>query len=215
MNPKLLPKSGGIYCIKNGVNGKIYVGRTSCFYKRCYQYIYDFNNRPTGRINDYLLNSMIKYGIENFTFEVIENCSFEIQPERELYWILKLNTTNREIGYNLRLDVDGNMVTAPETSKKISDNLKTQWSSGVRSGHSQKLKESWKGRDRLQQGELLSKILTKYVYVLYYQTDEEIEVSYKELKALGLASVLSSFSRRGKDTATCKGVKIHRRKLEN
>ena len=34
---------------------------------------------------------MNKYGIENFSFEVIEECPFEILDEREIFFIKKFN----------------------------------------------------------------------------------------------------------------------------
>ena len=44
---------------------------------------------------------MNKYGIDNFLFEVIEECDCEILDERERYWIHQLNTLE-PYGYNIR-----------------------------------------------------------------------------------------------------------------
>lgn len=44
---------------------------------------------------------MNKYGTENFTFKVIEECDYEILDDRERYWINKLNTTE-PYGYNIK-----------------------------------------------------------------------------------------------------------------
>ena len=44
---------------------------------------------------------MRKYGIENFSFEVIEECSLEQLNEREVYWIAYYNSFNKEKGYNM------------------------------------------------------------------------------------------------------------------
>ena len=43
-----------------------------------------------------------KYGVNNFIFEVIEECSVDMLDEREKYWILKLNTLTPN-GYNIKL----------------------------------------------------------------------------------------------------------------
>jgi len=43
---------------------------------------------------------MRKYGVENFSFEIIEKCSKEELNDREVYWIEYFDSTNREKGYN-------------------------------------------------------------------------------------------------------------------
>lgn len=203
---------GGIYKITNTVNGKVYIGRTICFYKRSAQYTADFRSQNSHRINEYLLKSMTKHGIDKFTFSVIEVCDPDQAMEREYFWMDYFNSYNREIGYNLRRDNEGGMIVHEETRKKISNRLKKEWSEGIRSGHSEKLKESWDRRDREEQGRLLSKIKTKYFYEVYL-TDEPIICDYKNLKAMGLAAgCLSSFSRWGSDDVVCKGIRVVRKK---
>lgn len=44
---------------------------------------------------------MNKYGTENFTFKIIEECDYEILDVRERYWINKLNTLE-PYGYNIK-----------------------------------------------------------------------------------------------------------------
>ena len=203
----------GIYSITNVVNGKKYIGKTKCFYKRHHQYIYDVRNSNLNRINDYLLSSFIKYGFDKFEFQVVEFCSVEECSERELHWILKLNTIDKTIGYNLRMDSSTGMITHESTSKKISERLKNEWENGIRKDHGMKLKASWEFRNRDEQSKLMSKNLTRYVYDLYYKDCEEIGVLYKELRDRGLSSAIGSFHRRKSDEVMCKGVKIVRRKL--
>jgi hypothetical protein len=41
---------------------------------------------------------MRKYGRENFSFQILEECSEDKLAEREIYWINKLNTYKN--GYN-------------------------------------------------------------------------------------------------------------------
>ena len=88
----------GIYCITNIVNGKKYIGKTKCFYTRYCQYASDVRSSDSNRINNYLLNSFLKYGFDNFKFDVIEFCPVENCSERELYWMIKFDTTNRDVG---------------------------------------------------------------------------------------------------------------------
>lgn len=201
---------GGIYQIKNKVNGKCYIGRTKCFNKRFYQYDYDYRKRKTKHINTHLLNAMLKYGYDSFEFNIIEYCDVEYQCDREYYWMQFFKSFDREFGYNLRQDVGGNMITHPETSEKISNRLKKEWELGLRDGHADKLKVSWDFRSRDDQSKLMTKNLTKWMYII----DDEI-LTYRELKNKGLHGVLGKFCKYKVNKVTFKGVVIERIQIEN
>lgn len=64
---KLLSKRSGIYCFVNIVNGNRYIGSAKDLYYRMFQHI----NYPS-RSNIALQAAFIKYGLENFKFEVLE-----------------------------------------------------------------------------------------------------------------------------------------------
>lgn len=215
MTPNIfIKKRSGIYGIRNVLNNKIYIGRTNCFYKRCHQHITSFTKVSLKNINPHLFNSMVKHGIEHFEMFPLEFCDIDIVEERELYWMEFFNSTDRRLGYNIRKDSDGGMIVSDETSVKISNNLKRQWASGVRSGHSEKMKEKWKDDDlrKMKQGDLLRKIKTKYLYdVIFPNGDIEKDCRYSRLKELRLSNVMSSFHRRCKDTLTFKNHIITRR----
>ena len=78
----------GIYKIENLINHKKYIGQSVNIRKRWeyHRYIY------TKIIDSKLYMAMRKYGIENFSFEVLEECSIEQLLEREMYWIKYYNT---------------------------------------------------------------------------------------------------------------------------
>ena len=212
MKPDInLKNKSGIYIIENSVDGKIYIGRTKCFYKRCYQYLYDFKHRNIGHLNDYIYRAMKKHGIDNFSFKVLEYCVVEMTPERELYWIISRESNHRLKGYNIRLDVNGSMVTSAETSNRISARLKREWSEGLRDGHSEKLKIAWGKRDRKAQSEVMRKALTKYEYHI----DDTLVVNYKKLSDLGLKNALVQFKRKSSDVILCKGHTIERKRVSN
>lgn len=156
---------------------------------------------------------MIKYGIENYTFSVIEVCDQDIIEERELFWIRYFNSSNSKFGYNLRTDECGAMIVHDLTRKKISERLKLEWSSGARVGHSDKLKASWENRDREFQSKLMSKNLTKYLYRVYRDEYSE-DVLYKRLKELGLHGCIAKFAKYKTDIVDFKGLKIERLKIE-
>ena len=92
-----------IYCIENLVNGKRYVGETTySLDKRWGEHVRmsrrAFKHRP-------LYAAINKYGVENFTHYVLEECEEDVRWEREQYWIQKLNTFH--FGYNATRGGDG------------------------------------------------------------------------------------------------------------
>lgn len=106
-----------IYKTTNLINGKIYVGK-------------DKKNNPKYYGSGKLLTLAIKkYGKHNFKKDVIEECySLEELNKSEIYWIEKLDATNKEIGYNILKGGDGGAVygrtLSDETKQKISSSLK-------------------------------------------------------------------------------------------
>lgn len=205
-----------IYGIRNVVNGKIYVGKTRCVYDRCNQYLYDFREKRKDRINDYLMNSLLKYGIENFEIFPLEFCGLDTIAERELHWIVELKALDRIYGYNLRLDSSTGMIASKETGEKIRRNLKQQWIDGKRRMHSEKLKANWAAAPeerRIKQGEFFVECLTKWEYVIEYEGDKTKVCKFKELKELGFGTALSYFKRKKSDSIILKGYQITRRKI--
>lgn len=199
----------GIYKITNIINGKCYIGRTSCFYRRSHHYIYDFHNQRSRQINEYLLRSMNKYGLDNFTFNVIEICDKDEVEDRELFWMDYFNSTDRDKGFNLRADKSGAMIVHESTRKKISERLKKEWDSGIRSEHSNKLKKSWESRDREAQGRLFTQIKTKYKYIVS-NLDMELVLLYKDLVEMKLHGVIGKFAKHKTNKVEFKGFTIER-----
>lgn len=81
-----------IYKITNKVNNKIYVGKTSStIEERFKEHCSDSKKERCEKRP--LYDAMNKYGINQFTIEVIEQVpNDKIASEREMYWIKKLNT---------------------------------------------------------------------------------------------------------------------------
>lgn len=84
----------GIYKITNKINNKIYIGQSQNIFSRWAEHRYEAktNMKP-------LYKAMRKYGIENFIFEIIEECEIEKLNDREVYWIKYYDSYNK--GYNL------------------------------------------------------------------------------------------------------------------
>ena len=114
----------GIYVIQNNINQKKYVGKSRNIYSRIKQHVTSLNTKCKDE-NRHLINSWHKYGREAFTYYVIEYIFDEnndvlekLLAERELYWINTLETTDRENGYNLRVDSDSKCIVCEETREK-------------------------------------------------------------------------------------------------
>lgn len=213
-------KKCGIYCIKNIINGKVYVGKSKNIYKRIHQHLYDLRNNRIKNENSYLLNSWNKYGNENFEYFVLEFLEIDenLVKNRELYWMNKLNSLNREFGYNLRQDSSTNMITNKETSLKISNRLKDEWSSGIREKHSEKLSKNWNENPnrKIIQSKIMKTNLTKYKYKIYTLDNKYLGIyDYSKLVEFGFKSVLSTFQRSKLDKVQFKLHLIERIKIED
>lgn len=89
----------GIYKITNQLNQMCYIGQAASIKKRWLQHI----KRAVGAeplINNKLYPAMQKYGIENFSFEVVDRCDKDKLNEREKYWQKFYNA--KTFGYSIK-----------------------------------------------------------------------------------------------------------------
>lgn len=94
-----MDKICGIYCIENTINHKKYIGLSKNCLKRWQDhYSKSYCSVREDDLNKPLYKAMKKYGRENFSFKIIEECPIEKLQEREIYWIDFLDTYNN--GYN-------------------------------------------------------------------------------------------------------------------
>lgn len=89
----------GIYKITNKTNNKCYIGQSVDIEQRWSKHLSTFRGNATPDYKIY--RAFAKYGINNFTFEVIEECEEALLDEREIYWINYYNSFNQ--GYNMSL----------------------------------------------------------------------------------------------------------------
>lgn len=88
----------GIYIITNKINGHQYVGQSINIAERWKSHIRASKNKTYREYKYPLYVAFRKYGITNFTFEILEECSADKLNERELFWINKFDTVR--YGYN-------------------------------------------------------------------------------------------------------------------
>lgn len=105
----------GIYRITNLINGKLYFGQSVDVEKRLGEH------KRNEKHNDHLTNSINKYGVENFTFELEIATSIPYLNRLEKLFIRKYDTTNHEKGYNKDSGGGANYVMSDETKRKISE----------------------------------------------------------------------------------------------
>lgn len=95
----------GIYKITNKINGKIYIGQSVNIEERFKSHKYTYNNPKANGYNTKFYRALRKYGIENFTFEIVEEVvNKENLNKREIFWIQYYNSYKQ--GYNSTLGGD-------------------------------------------------------------------------------------------------------------
>ena len=98
----------GIYKITNITNNKSYIGKSSNIEERWNYHLNRYNNIK--EYNKPLYRAFRKYGISNFSFEILEELENNydiVSNEREKYWIQYYNTFN--FGYNATIGGDGGL----------------------------------------------------------------------------------------------------------
>lgn len=88
----------GIYKIENITNGKMYIGSSQDIDGRwkVHRRMLNKNNHHS----PHLQAAWNKYGCENFTFSVIEECAQEVLLDREQYYIDYYDSADSYFGYN-------------------------------------------------------------------------------------------------------------------
>ena len=90
--------SCGIYKITNIINNKCYIGQSVQIERRWQWHKNNYNNKNERTYDNHFYRSIRKYGIENFKFEIIEECQEDELDEREMHWIAHYDSFNN--GYN-------------------------------------------------------------------------------------------------------------------
>lgn len=108
-----LKKTCGIYCITHTESGKKYVGQSLNCLER-----WKVHTTPKKNSNG-IKGAIMKYGVEAFTFSIIEECNKEDLNDREAWWISTLATLSPS-GYNLTSGGGQGTTVSNETRNKQS-----------------------------------------------------------------------------------------------
>lgn len=103
----------GVYKITNLIDNKFYIGSSKTLYTRFKQHCYTLLNAKSGNI--ILQRAVIKYGIVNFEFSIIEIT--DNYREQEIYY-----TNLLQPEYNIIKELDGNKrIISEDTRKRMSN----------------------------------------------------------------------------------------------
>jgi len=110
----------GVYKITNFVNDKIYIGSSVNIRSRWIEHQWHLNRNS--HHNAYLQNSWNLHKCNNFGIRLLEQCDKSSLIKREQFWLDKLCSFQRDIGYNI-CQIAGSALgrkDSPETKAKKS-----------------------------------------------------------------------------------------------
>ena len=108
----------GIYKIANQINGKCYIGQSVNIKRRWRSHKSKSFNPLDIQYECPLYRAFRKYGLENFSFEILEECRKEELNEKESFYIKKYNSNLESYGYNLTPGGDSNGPTLKKLTEE-------------------------------------------------------------------------------------------------
>ena len=88
----------GIYKIENKINGLVYIGQSKDIERRLADHKRISHSPHSLEYNNQIHTAMREYGLDNFLYSIIEECSVNELNNREKYWIKYYNSYKK--GYN-------------------------------------------------------------------------------------------------------------------
>lgn len=129
----------GIYCFKNKINNKLYIGSSINIFSRKAEHLRVLKKNKHHSFH--FQKSWNKYGENNFEFKIIKVCGKNSLIYQERFYIKKYKSNNRNFGYNIR-----------DFENRMPNNIRKILSKSLR--NSNKFKEArknqWKNRTRVK-----------------------------------------------------------------
>jgi group I intron endonuclease len=135
----------GIYCIRNKINGKQYVGKSINIKAR-----WAAHKSLNSKSCYYLYRALKKHGVSNFEFIILEELSSktlnldQVLMIRESFWIRELDTiVDHGKGYNMTYGGEGPVFISNITRTRRSESLKrvfhtAEWNKKISENHKNK-----------------------------------------------------------------------------
>ena len=147
----------GIYKITSPTN-KIYIGQSRDI-KRRWKYYY--SNIITIKQHIKLHHSILKYGVKNHKFEVIEECNIEQLDEREIYWINYYDSIKQGLNIGLGGSGGNGVLNKGKKHTFITINKMKQWWNMNKKSRPQevidKIKQTKRNNPRITTNEMILK----------------------------------------------------------
>lgn len=165
----------GIYKITNNLNNHFYIGQSKNIKKRWHEHVKSAVIKKTHYTT--LQNAFHKYGIENFKFEIVEECTSEKLDEREIFYI---DTLKPE--YNMNKGGSGNTgyVVSNETRKILSNYGRKQWNSYTEEKKQNIIKNQLTGPTKGKPRTEYTKLLISKKVSEYYQKNNGMSETCKK-----------------------------------
>lgn len=116
-----------IYKVTNNINGCIYIGQTTLSLEER-KYKHEQESRSRYRKTVKFHNALLKYGFDNFTWEVVKECNTQEELDYfEKYYIQLYNSCDRAVGYNLKYGGRTGGIFSEEAKENLSKSTKLKW----------------------------------------------------------------------------------------
>lgn len=117
-------KIWSIYSILNKITNQIYIGQSNNVNRRLSSH--KSLLKKNKHHNKHLLNSYNKYGVDSFTFNIIETNIHDpfIADDRERFYIKKFNSMNQLFGFNRESGGNDKKEVSEDSRRKKSESMK-------------------------------------------------------------------------------------------
>ena len=112
----------GIYCIRNVIDNKRYIGQSVRMQLREYEHFESL--RKGTHFNSHLQYAYNLYGSDSFVFEILEKCSIDMLSDREIYWISFFGGYASDDLYNL---IPGGKSNVGECNPRYGKHWSEEW----------------------------------------------------------------------------------------